>query len=238
MVVRRSASVLFRVQSLDAGARDGTLGFKLRLDSRSVFSHAASEHRKSPRVDEDSFMSRRSDRNNAGKSKTSRRGDRSKKSQHVPEPQGDTVDGGNTGPIYKDANPSGKRYQFYWAHHGRGTKDDSQWLSVITHREEFLIFAESDQHEIADGNGNLFGTRRQGATVLELGTRGERIAKFWCANEGSPWHRFPLYPLKRDVPENRKEYECRPPKNVFVKMQEAGLIDETTRVRLFRGDYR
>jgi len=150
----------------------------------------------------------------------------------------EVVDGGDGGPIYKDLTKSGKRYQFYKSHHGQGTPDDAQWLKEIGYREEFGIFSESDQKCISDQHGNLFGIKHKHKIVLELGTRGERIAKFWCPSEGSPWHGFPLYPLKRNVPENRKGYGCRPPKDVFLRMQSCGLVSERDRIRLYRGDYR
>jgi hypothetical protein len=157
------------------------------------------------------------------------------------ETKAEAIDG-ETGPIHPEPTRSGKRYRFYWKHHGM-VKGAAQWLEDISREEEFGIFAEADDQEIADEKQNLYGIRRRNAVVLELGTRGEKVAKFPATRGDAPWHGFPVYPLTRPDPYDRGEEshgrqgeENRPPKLIFTKMVTAGLIDARARTRLEKGD--
>ena len=128
-------------------------------------------------------------------------------------------------PVYDGrTNRSQLRYCFYRAHHGHGAPDDSQWIEGLSEAEEFSIFDLADEHEIADEKGHLYGIRvgPELHDVLDLGTEGEQIAKFWKAREGQPWHGFPLWPLRDDAPANRKKTVL--PKAVLERFAQVDLI--------------
>ena len=128
------------------------------------------------------------------------------------------------------------RYCFYFAHHGRGTRDDSQWIEDLSEAEEFSVFDLADRHEIADPKGHLYGVRvgPDPHTILDLGTEGEQIALFWKAHEGHPWHGFPLWPLGNDEPANRRKVVV--PKAVLVRFEQVNLLLPDQRKRLQKGD--
>lgn len=126
------------------------------------------------------------------------------------------------------------RYCFSLAHHGRGAPDDSQWADDLTRDEEFAIFDEADWHDLSDTKGHLYGLRRRpDGTILDLGTQGEQVAKFWKTHEGHPWHGFPLWPLARGGPENRKRQPA--PKDALMWMEAQGLLRPEQRKRLQKG---
>ena len=127
------------------------------------------------------------------------------------------------------------RYCFSSAHHGRGAPDDSQWADDLGRDEEFGIFDQSARLDLSDTKGNLFGLRRaQDGTILDLGTQGQQIAKFWMAPEHSPCHGFPLWSLAPNAAGNRKNQPA--PREAITKMEEAGLLSPTQRKRLLKGD--
>jgi hypothetical protein len=128
------------------------------------------------------------------------------------------------------------RYCFYIAHHGRGVSDDSQWAEELSEVEEFAIFDEADWLDLSDATGNLYGLRRSpDGTILDLGTRGEQISKFWETHEATPWHGFPLWPLAVDGPENRRRQPA--PKAALEKMERIGLLLPKQRRRLQKGKH-
>lgn len=128
------------------------------------------------------------------------------------------------------------KYCFSRAHHGRGTTDDSQWKEDLSEFEEFSIFDLADHHDLSDPKGHLYGIRPGPApqTVLDLGTEGEQVAKFWKTREGQPWHGFPLWPLGNDAPDNRNRTPA--PRAALRRMVEVGLLLPEQRKRLQKGD--
>ncbi len=128
------------------------------------------------------------------------------------------------------------RYCFYIAHHGRGAADDSQWAVDLSEAEEFAIFDEADRHDFSDPNGNLYGLRRdEESNLLDLGTEGEQIAKFWDPGKNQPTHGFPLWPCSETGPENRKKQLA--PKVALKKMLDARLLSRRQHDRLLKGKY-
>ena len=128
------------------------------------------------------------------------------------------------------------RYCFYVVHHGRGVADDTQWAGDLSEAEEFTIFDESDWHDLSDPKGNLYGLRRSpDGTILDLGTQGEQVAKFWNPDNNQPTHGFPLWPLTDSGSDNRKKQPA--PKDALKKMLEAGLLLTAQYNRLRKGKY-
>ena len=110
------------------------------------------------------------------------------------------------------------RYCFYVAHHGRAVSDDSQWAEDLSQAEEFAIFDESDLLNLSDSKGHYYGLRRSpDGTILDLGTQGEQIAKFWNPIKSQPTHGFPLWPLGDEGPQNRQQEL--PPREALVQME-------------------
>lgn len=128
------------------------------------------------------------------------------------------------------------RYVFTAKHHGGGPPDAARWF--LNPLEEFSVFDDADFFEIADDAGRLYGILRDGADGLRyLGTWNQQLAEFPLANEGQPWHGYPLWPLKDFGPENRRGEKHRPAKQVFVVMERAGLITRRERKRLLKGSH-
>src|SRR3974390_1372479 len=88
--------------------------------------------------------------------------------------------GQEAGPLHPEVTRrSGYPYLFYVKQHGHGGPDDAQWSEDLTQEEEFAIFDLSDEHELSDEQGNLFGLRiDQDGELLFLGTWGQQVAKF------------------------------------------------------------
>jgi hypothetical protein len=147
--------------------------------------------------------------------------------------------GESSGPIHPvPTRRSGHRYLFYDKHHGRGGSDAAQWLPSLTQQEEFDIFDTADEHEFSDDRGWLYGIGRDGeGNVLALGTWGQQVAEFPQARAEEAWHGYPLWPLKKLGPQNRKGERQRPSKRVFLRMEEAGLLTSRDRKRLYKGDF-
>ena|SRR6266436_10330818 len=121
------------------------------------------------------------------------------------------------------------RYLFTAKHHG-GDKNAAQWLSELSPNDEFAVFEGADEMDLSDEAGNLFGALSDGQESLRfLGTLQEQIAKFPCAPQGSPWHGYPVWPLTDE--------KYRPSRQVFDKMVERGMITQTMRRRLMKGDH-
>lgn len=129
---------------------------------------------------------------------------------------------------------SGFRYCFSIAHHGRGVPDDSQWIDGLSQDEEFSLFDESDRLHLSDSKGHYYGLRRSpDRVILDLGTQGEQIAKFWNPIRNNPTHGFPLWPLGDEGPENRKQEP--PPRKTLSRMRQVGLLNPEQRKRLNKG---
>lgn len=138
--------------------------------------------------------------------------------------------------VYSQQTAQGYRYYFHPRHHGAGSSSDARWKSEITRPDEFGIFRDSANADFADVSGNLYGLMKIQGKVIDIGTQGEQIAKFWKASTGSPWHGFPCWAiLSRDY-QNRRGQQYRPPKSVLEKMQEQKLITLVQCRRLSRGD--
>jgi hypothetical protein len=129
------------------------------------------------------------------------------------------------------------RYQFTPKHHGC-QPGAACWHPDLTREQEFAVFDIADDHLCCDDGGNLYGVGRsdQDESLWILGTWNQQIALFPLASDGTPWHGYPLYPLNEHAPENRQGDRLRPPKEVFSKMNAAGLITRRERKRLMRGE--
>ena len=136
------------------------------------------------------------------------------------------------------------RYLFTHKHHGG--HGDGQWLETLAEDDEFAVFdvadgdpdpdLSDDEVQCSDGNGNLYGTLQDGPDSLRrLGRYGEQIAKFWRQPEGMPWHGFPVWPINHEGPGNRRRHP--PPKEVFDKMVQVGLITLPMPIRLKGGKH-
>ena len=93
--------------------------------------------------------------------------------------------------------------------------------------------------EFTDERGWLYGMRpRDGAGhIPDLGTWGQQMAEIPFARPGEPWHGYPLWPLGEEGPANRRGEKGRPSKRVFLRMEEAGLITDRERKKLYKGDH-
>jgi hypothetical protein len=128
-------------------------------------------------------------------------------------------------------------YFFYEKHHKGGYSEDGQWLPGMSQQEEFAVFDLADQHDLSNTKGDLFGLHlSQAREVLELGMRGEQVAKFPVTEEGHPWHGYPAWPImKLDHDEATRKYP--PPVEALAKMKRVGLLSEPQRKRLARGKH-
>jgi hypothetical protein len=129
------------------------------------------------------------------------------------------------------------QYQFTPKHHGQGG-DAAQWLPELTWDEEFSVFDMADLHQFAADDGSLYGLLVDGETLRDLGTWTQQIAKFPVAREGEPWHGYPVWAVNDDdAPARQSDQKNRPPKTVFLLMEEARVITARDRKRLFKGDH-
>jgi hypothetical protein len=128
------------------------------------------------------------------------------------------------------------QYFFYDEHHGRGGPEVAQWAEDLSEAEEFGIFDRSDELDLSDDAGNLYGLRiGPDLEILELGTLKQQVAKFPHAHPDQPWHGFPLGPLK---PARQPQPPTREiPRDALRKMEERGLLDAAQRKRLERGKF-
>lgn len=133
---------------------------------------------------------------------------------------------------------SGYSYMFTGKHHGGGKADDSQWADDVTRDEEFSVFDEADYHDIFDDARRYYGVLPdENGGLCDLGTWQQQIAEFPRANEGVPWHGYPIWAVNEHGPPNRSGQKIRPAKEVFVKMEQAGLITTRQKKRLNKGDH-
>ncbi len=133
-------------------------------------------------------------------------------------------------------------YCFTPKHHGAGSASDSCWLLELPRPEEFQVFDMADFHQLTDNRGNLYGLRIKEAggkrQLLELGTKHERIARFWAEErEYAHWHGHPLWPIDEDQPSNRARQSHRPPKEVFDRLIEEALLSRPKARRLRNGSH-
>jgi hypothetical protein len=146
--------------------------------------------------------------------------------------------GENAGPEHTvRTRRSGHRFFFYTKRHG-GDHRAAQWDSDLSREEEFGIFDLADLHDLSDDRGWLYGVGREADGALRmLGTWGQQIAEFPYAREGEPWYGYPLYTLNENAPDNRRAERYRPAREVFRKLEEAGLLTTRERKKLYKGDH-
>ncbi len=137
--------------------------------------------------------------------------------------------GESSGPIHPvPTRRSGYRYLFYDKHHGRGGPDAAQWLPTLSHDEEFLVFDIADFHDLSDERGCLYGVQfRTHGVIPRLGTGGEQIAEYPRARANEPWHGYPVWPVSGQ--------QNRPPRIVFLALENANLLTTRERKRLEKG---
>lgn len=129
----------------------------------------------------------------------------------------------------------GLAYLFTQKHHGADRRA-SQWLPALSFDEEFGVFNLADARDISDADLSLYGIARDGDGLRTLGKWYQQVAYFPVANENQPRHGYPLYPLNDEASGNRGGEKHRPPKLIFDKLLEAGLITATEQRRLKKGD--
>jgi hypothetical protein len=129
------------------------------------------------------------------------------------------------------------QYLFTPKHHG-ADPGAGQWLPTLSLDEEFAIFNTADEHDLSDDDGRLYSVQREDEDNLRrIGVWNEQVAEFPAPNEGEAWHGYPVYPLVDEGPENRRGEKSKPAKIVFRKMVRAGLIKESQRRRLMKGNH-
>lgn len=129
-----------------------------------------------------------------------------------------------------------RQYQFTPKHHG-ADPNAAQWLPDLMFAEEFAVFNSADQHDLADDRDWLYGLQRTGDSLRRLGTCAEQIAEFPFAPEGQAWHGYPIWPVNDQTRGSRRGEKMRPAKEVFLEMEQAGLLTSRQRKRLFKGDH-
>jgi hypothetical protein len=145
--------------------------------------------------------------------------------------------GGTPGPIHPQrTDRSGHQYCFYWKHHGRPTSDPACWCREVSQADEFEVFNLADRHDLSSQRGWLYGILRDSDDeVRTLGTLGQQVAEFPFARPSQDWHGYPLWPLSEAGPENRRGERSKPPKIVFQKMQDKGVLSYAEHMRLAKG---
>ena len=130
----------------------------------------------------------------------------------------------------------GYAYQFTPKHHGADS-GAAQWLPELTLDEEFAIFNIADEHDLIDERGWLYGIRRVGDEVVELGTHEKQVAVFPAARLGIPWHGYPFWPESKMAAGNRRGEKMRPDSDVLARMVAVGLLTAQGRKRLLKGKH-
>lgn len=128
------------------------------------------------------------------------------------------------------------RYQFTPKHHG-GDAEASQWDPSLRLDEEFEVFNLADWHYLSDERGWMYGIRRLGNELQDLGTWAQQVAEFPSARSGEAWHGYPIWAINELAPSNRRGQKMCPDKEVFAKMEDAGLLTKQQRKRLLKGDH-
>jgi hypothetical protein len=143
--------------------------------------------------------------------------------------------GGEPGHLHS-VRTTRNRYAYFFddKHHGRGGPRAAQWAEDVSEEEEFAIFDRSDDLDLSDTDGNLYGLRiGPNGEILVLGTWKQQVAEFPRAHPGHPWHGYPLGPLKDTRPPHPP---VRPlPRDALQKMVDRGLLSGGQRKRLLLG---
>jgi hypothetical protein len=99
-------------------------------------------------------------------------------------------------------NSAGKCYISLFKHRGCGDPyEKTVWCKEISPEMEYATFCFSDENNIIDNKGNLWGFRDDGREVL--GQNGEVFCKFpVTSNVSDPWHGYPVSPAEsvNDIP--------------------------------------
>jgi hypothetical protein len=142
-------------------------------------------------------------------------------------------------PIHPEpTRKSGYRYTFTGKHHGGGSPGDARWNPDLSKDQEFSVFDDADFFAIADKDGWMYGVLGAGnGELLDLGTWQQQIAEFPQSNAGIPWHGYPIWAVNNGAPDNRRGEKMRPRKEVFDKLEQAGLITKQQRKRLYKGSH-
>jgi hypothetical protein len=99
-----------------------------------------------------------------------------------------------------------------------------------------VVFDEAVFCDIFDDDGRFYGVLREADGELrDLGTWQQQMAEFPVANVGVPWHGYPIWAVNNEAPINRSGPNARPRKEVFAKLEGAGLITVQQRKRLYKG---
>ena len=110
---------------------------------------------------------------------------------------------------------NGKSYKCLFYHRGKPTQHKSTWSDLISTSDEYGVFCTADAKNWVDDKGHYWSLRDKGET--QLGTQGERIAKFpKNGNAQLPWHGYPASP-------NRKDGDL-PPKAVLQMWEDTKVI--------------
>jgi hypothetical protein len=133
---------------------------------------------------------------------------------------------------------NGLHYEFTPKHHhGPDSRDQAQWLLELRFEEEFSIFDEADVVGISIGRGDKYGVLRDRDGDLRfLGDGDEQVAKFPYRRSGN-WHGYPCWVISPQAPPNRRRQQMFPPKEVYDRLNELGVISEEQRDRLKRGEH-
>jgi hypothetical protein len=128
------------------------------------------------------------------------------------------------------------QYVFTAKHHGGGKADDARWSEEVSMDEEFGVFDEADFCDIFDRNGRIYGVLRGAdGSLRDLGTWKQQIAEFPKADQGVPWHGYPIWSVNEIAPSNRAGQKARPAKEIFQKLEAAGLMTVQEWKRLYKG---
>lgn len=110
---------------------------------------------------------------------------------------------------------SGKHYLSLFAHRGANPRK-SVW--AIPPADEFDVFSRCDRADWFDTDGHLWGAVDPCGS--QLGTRGERLAKFPSTARPSPWHGYPVSPASGRDSES-------PPDALIERLRHDGRLTRT-----------
>ena len=130
------------------------------------------------------------------------------------------------------------RYLFTSKHHGGGDQNAARWSLELSENEEFSVFDIADEHDLSDERHWLYGVfRKDNGELRDVGTVNQQMAAFPFTAEGQPWHGYPLWPIAEFAPGPLRGEKHRPPKEVFEKMVNVGLLTIRQKKRLWKGDH-
>lgn len=113
-------------------------------------------------------------------------------------------------------------------HRPFATSNRNRWATRVSPDSEYVIFCEAETNNWTDQRPHLWGVE-QG--LVELGTNGERIAKFpHRQNPQDAAHGYPVSAL-----DPKREIEHRPQPPLVRRWREADLIDDVQAARINRG---